>query len=61
MLLLQFQDKLSNLQQQYQAGDSNLRRQFTSEITDVHKQLGEINSEIDQYHNKNSGEPLLWL
>ena len=58
MLLLQFQDKLSNLEQQYQAGDSNLRRQFTSEITDVHKQLGEINSEIDQYHNKNSGDLL---
>ena len=57
MLLLQHQDKLSNLQQQYQVGDSDLRREITSQsaelrqefksgIAEVRKQLGDIRVQI---------------
>ena len=57
MLLLQLRVKLSNLQHQYQAGDSDLRREMTSQsaelrqefkrdIAEVQKQLGDIRVQI---------------
>ena len=57
MLLLQLQDKLSNLQHQYQVGDSDLRREissesaelrqeFKSDMAEVQKQLGDIRVQI---------------
>ena len=57
MLLLQLRVKLSNLQQQYQAGDSDLRREITSQsaelrqefksdIAEVQKQLADIRVQI---------------
>ena len=57
MFLLQLQDKLSNLQHQYQVSDSDLRREITSasaelrqefksDIAQVQKQLGDIRVQI---------------